>query len=280
MFRARYEEWWRDHAGARAEWLRRDLLPRVEQQRPLHGLRVLDFGCGTGSSSIVFAESGATVVGVEPDETSIAVAHVRVRDCGFDDRVELRQIPYLSGGDEELALESGSFDLVSLIGVIEHMLPSERGHCLREARRLLKPGGELFIYDTPNRLFPYDGHTANLWLSTWMPTPLARRYAIWRGRMGADSEFLRRGGVGVSRRTLERLVDRTQFRQVYEKSASDVRVEFLRTARRLPFVGRVQPKVAKAVMLGGFWVLVRGSGLLGVPASHWTDSHALTYVKT
>lgn len=280
VFRPNYERWWRDHAGARAQWFRDDMVKRIEHRRSLQSLRVLDFGCGTGSSSLVFAERGATVVAIEPDTVSMQIARVRIRDCGVGGQVELVEVPYLSGGQEQLPLEAETFDLISLIGVMEHMLPAERAQCVHEIHRLLKPGsGELFLYDTPNRLFPYDHHTVNLWFSHWLPTGLARRYAIWRGRMSKDADYLRRGGVGVSRRTLDALLQRPRWRLTYEKRAEDVLAEFDYTARCVGWLGRRMPRVAGRLMRAMHTVLVLGCRPFGVPPAAWTMSHVLAYQK-
>src|SRR5689334_1004535 len=58
--------WWRDHAGERASFLRQKMLPALQRAGPIAGLRICDFGCGTGSSCVVLAEAGAVVVGVDP----------------------------------------------------------------------------------------------------------------------------------------------------------------------------------------------------------------------
>lgn len=96
-----------------------------------------------------------------------------------------------------------SFDVIALIGVLEHMLQPEREICAREFCRVLKPGGELFVFDTPNRLHPFDHHTTHLWLVGWMPVALARRWAILRGRFATGVEFARLGATGISRRQID-----------------------------------------------------------------------------
>src|SRR5207244_2922976 len=85
VFASRWIKWYEEHAGSRSDWFRQDLTWRLEWRRPLAGRRVLDFGCGTGSSSVVIAEKGATVVGVETEQPSIDVAAQRAKDLGLGD---------------------------------------------------------------------------------------------------------------------------------------------------------------------------------------------------
>lgn len=42
-------------------------------------------------------------------------------------------------------------DLVTMVDVVEHLAPAELDRSLREALRLLKPGGRVFVHTMPNR---------------------------------------------------------------------------------------------------------------------------------
>jgi SAM-dependent methyltransferase len=276
-FRSQWETWWRQHAATRADWFRGDMLNRIQHRQPLRGRRVLDFGCGTGSSTLVFAEAGAEVTGVEPDAISLAVAQARLRDCGFE-RTVLKQIPFLTGGEERLPFADASFDTVALIGVVEHMLPRELAHCFAEVRRLVRSGGEVFLYDTPNRLFPFDAHTVRLWFSNWLPAGLARRYAVLRGRMTMDADFLRRGGVGISRRTITRLLGR-DFDRVYQKSTADVQADFVWVARDIPWLWRRAPRLAERLMKHACRALCAMGRAIGSDHGAWPMNHVLLYAR-
>jgi len=58
---------------------------------------------------------------------------------------------------------------------------------IQESWRILERGGHWYLTETPNRLCPYDGHTTQLWGVPWLPLKLARRYAIWRGRVESET---------------------------------------------------------------------------------------------
>jgi GT2 family glycosyltransferase/SAM-dependent methyltransferase len=104
------------------------------------GLRVLDFGCGTGYGTALLKDSGAAfVVGV--DSASDAVAFARSEFQGDD--------LHFVGTDCLLpGLADGSFDLVVSFETIEHVASYEA--FLSEVFRLLRPDGR-FVLSTPNK---------------------------------------------------------------------------------------------------------------------------------
>lgn len=92
--------------------------------------RWIDIGCGAGSLLRAIARAGWRAQGTE-----IAPQPVQMlRAEGYD---------VLLGDAAELELESGAYDVVSLIEVIEHV-PDPRA-LMRRAAALLRPGGVLFM---------------------------------------------------------------------------------------------------------------------------------------
>lgn len=95
----------------------------------VHGERILDVGAGDGLIAHVIG-----AVGIEFDE--IAVAFARQHD-----------VDVVQGDAGKLPYESKSFDTVFLGDVIEHLpdpLPA-----LREAHRVLRNGGNLYVTTPP-----------------------------------------------------------------------------------------------------------------------------------
>jgi glycosyltransferase involved in cell wall biosynthesis/ubiquinone/menaquinone biosynthesis C-methylase UbiE len=278
-FASVYSNWYKDHAGGRVEWLRIDMIWRMECARPLAGCRVLDLGCGTGSSSVVLAENGATVVGAETEQNSLEVAVQRATDHGVAHRCRFVRIPYLTMAQGALPFRDESFDACNLIGVLEHMKPRERQATTVEIRRVLKPGGTLFIFDTPNRAYPRAQHTTDLWFLGWMPVFLARRYAIIRRQFERNQDFQRYGGNGLSRTQIDRLFPSRAWRVTYEKSRHEVAYELGRLVRQSTVLPAAMKQAAEPWIIHLALKLLKVVQLLGCRPTYWTVSHALCLTK-
>ncbi|MEM1375886.1 MAG: bifunctional 2-polyprenyl-6-hydroxyphenol methylase/3-demethylubiquinol 3-O-methyltransferase UbiG [Pseudomonadota bacterium] len=115
--------------------------PIVERHGGWEGKRVLDLGCAGGFMAEALAERGTVVTGIDPAAKAVeaARAHAAFRD--FD-------IQYDVGVGEQLPYDSGSFDHVVCVDVLEHVTDLDK--VISEVARVLKPGG-LFLFDTINR---------------------------------------------------------------------------------------------------------------------------------
>ena len=135
----------------------------------LRGKRILDFGCGSGASTMCLARlfPESEIVGVELESSLLQIAEARRAHYGFGNVGLLR-----SPAGTELPDGIGAFDLVVMSAVYEHLLPAERGSILRQAWSLLNTGGILFIDQTPLRYFPLELHTTGLPLINYLPDGL------------------------------------------------------------------------------------------------------------
>src|SRR5258706_3923028 len=112
-------------------------------QRVLHNLlgkRILDFGCGAGLDCINLARLGASVTGVDIDETLIRIATLRARGAGI--AVKFKHL------DEANWSVNDKFDIVVMADVIEHV--SDPIEILKRPLSRLNDDGYLFV-STPNR---------------------------------------------------------------------------------------------------------------------------------
>ncbi len=110
-----------------------DYLPRLVDFKAYDGRRVLEIGCGVGTDLARFARGGARVTGVDLSETAIDLATANLRSLGLDGDLRIAD-------GVKLPFVADSFDLVYCHGVLQYS--ADPTSIIREAHRLLRPGGE------------------------------------------------------------------------------------------------------------------------------------------
>ena len=113
----------------------RDASHVVPHLRP--GMRLVDFGCGTGSLTCGFAElvAPAEVLGFDTSEEAIARARSLAAQSG------LTNVQFSVSNIYDLDLPADSFDVAHFSAVLMHLKEPE--HALQLAFRCLKSGGLL-----------------------------------------------------------------------------------------------------------------------------------------
>src|SRR5262245_12527901 len=195
-----YDRYIEDHLGGRVLAFRRRLLPQALAFMDLEAMDILDFGCGTGSTTVALAEhaSRSRITALDIDRGSLEIAALRLAYHGLDRHISLCQIAPVTA-ETGLPLRSASFDFVMMNGVLEHVVPlSARADVILETWRILRPRGRLFISETPNALWPIDRHTTGLPLIPWLPSALAHRVAVAFGRHHEQGNLDARGRRGMT----------------------------------------------------------------------------------
>jgi SAM-dependent methyltransferase len=163
------------------------LGPLVHYLRGRHaaGLSVLEIGCSFGHMTEYMAEQPevAEIHGLDTDPVFVKIVRAKVEELGLD---RVKTVALL-GNDEtrHLPWPDGRFDLVLVVGVVEHLPARNRRAQVDEYYRVLARGGHIAILDTPNRLFPLETHSIGLPLVQWLPPRLAHAYA----RLGRPRKF-------------------------------------------------------------------------------------------
>jgi 2-polyprenyl-3-methyl-5-hydroxy-6-metoxy-1,4-benzoquinol methylase len=186
-------------------------IPFLVETISLNNKRVLEIGCGTGSSTVALAEQGAIVTGIDIDADSIAVAQTRTDLYGVKaDFIQMNALDIKEKLDDK-------WDIIIFFASLEHMTPTERFSSLKSAYDILKPGGSLCVFGTPNRLWYFDIHTSLMPFNFWLQDEIAIAYSKFSERehfkdlykyKGDDlNTQLYRWGVGVSYHELEIALD-------------------------------------------------------------------------
>jgi ubiquinone/menaquinone biosynthesis C-methylase UbiE len=170
------------------------------------GLRVLDVGCGPGVELVRFARAGADVVGVDLVAVHVEQARAHLAAAGLGGEVS-------EADGEALPFPDRAFDRVVSANALQ--FTPDFGRAMREAHRVLRPGGDI-------RLVVY--HRDSVYY--WMHFVLTR--GVLRGelpRHGSMADVLARNipwaSSGVlptvrvfSRRSLRRALKEAGFRDV------------------------------------------------------------------
>lgn len=121
------EHWWFRSKASLVSAHTRAHLDHAAQRPPL----LIDLGAGAGGVTAMLRQELGPVVAVEASPPLCRRAWLR------------HSLPTLTGQGDRVPLRDGCADVVTLLDVIEHL--DEPGLTLREARRLLRPGGLVIV---------------------------------------------------------------------------------------------------------------------------------------
>lgn len=156
-------------------WIRQEVVNHVRCQPR----RMLDLGCGTGSTTLLLKKAfpEAEVIGLDLSPYMLVVADDKARRANLS-------IQFRHGDAAQTGFADASFDVVTASLLFHETPPDVTIAILREAFRLLRAGGEVLILD---------GNQSTLrktdWLSEIFEEPYIRDYAVgsvdaWMGAAG------------------------------------------------------------------------------------------------
>ncbi len=108
-------------------------------------MTIADLGAGDGSFSLLLAQRATRVIAVDSSARMLEVGQEQAARHGIDN-VQFRQ-----GDMEELPIEDGAVEVAFFSQSLHHALHPERA--VREAWRILQPGGRIVILDLARHRF-------------------------------------------------------------------------------------------------------------------------------
>jgi ubiquinone/menaquinone biosynthesis C-methylase UbiE len=116
-----------------------EFVRRIDTQKPL---KIIDFGCGTGSFTARFSKFQLFELhGIDISPKCIEYA-----------RNKYTNIHFTSGDVENTPFENEAYDVVMMSGLLHHF--PDFSKVVKEAHRVLKNGGVVLAYD-PHKLNPF-----------------------------------------------------------------------------------------------------------------------------
>lgn len=139
--------WWRHSFDDEYYRLHAPLFPEEESRREVAamvellglpaGARILDAPCGWGRHTRLFAEAGYAAFGIDLSPALLRRGRSRRRVRPFNAAAELRALPFAAGSFEAV------LNVFTSLGIFHTDRDDVR--MLREARRVLVPGGRLLL---------------------------------------------------------------------------------------------------------------------------------------
>ena len=156
----------------------------LELSRPQPHEQALDVATGTGNTAFAVAEFARQVTGLDVSPAMLAQARERA------EREGVGNVTFLEGAAEQLPFPDAMYALVTSRHAPHHF--RDLAAFLREARRVLEPGGRLVLAD---QITPESSDQAELqgWVEFWQQTRdpshfRQRTQAEWRG-LAAEAGF-------------------------------------------------------------------------------------------
>jgi SAM-dependent methyltransferase len=157
---------------------------------------VVDLGTGRGELLVAALAAGARgAVGIEYSPDGVVLAARTLAAAGV-----VGPAAVVAADVRWVPVRGGRADVVTMLDVVEHLTPAELHAALREAHRLLRPGGRLLIHTMPTRTVYEVTYRVQRLLAPW-------RWRRWPRDPRSDEERAMHVNEMTRRRLDRALVD-------------------------------------------------------------------------
>jgi ubiquinone/menaquinone biosynthesis C-methylase UbiE len=153
-----------------------DFYQKILEREGLKPRTCVDLACGTGSVSVLLAQAGLEVIGVDMSEDMLTVAFDKA--CGME-----RPPRFVCQKLQELRLPRAVDLAVCALDSLDYVTdPADCQEAVRRVYKALNPGG-IFIFDvnTPEKLRAMDGQ---VWLDEDEDV-----FCVWRGEFDEETNI-------------------------------------------------------------------------------------------
>jgi len=126
-------------SGTDSDYFSEQKIEEIRKNEIGQSHRVLDIGCGDGNSAVFFQKHFAQCeyAGLDTSKESVSVALGR----------EISGADFAHYNGFDMPFPEDSFDIAFISCVLHHVDSQQHEKILTEARRVLKPGGRLYIFE-------------------------------------------------------------------------------------------------------------------------------------
>lgn len=126
-------------SGADSDYFSEQKIEEVRKNESEETENILDIGCGDGNSAVFFRKHFASseYFGLDTSKESISIAIER----------DLLGTAFSRYNGFDMPFPDGSFGIAFISCVLHHIDSKEHERILTEAKRVLKPGGRLYIFE-------------------------------------------------------------------------------------------------------------------------------------
>jgi SAM-dependent methyltransferase len=110
------------------------------------GQTLVDIGSGRGELLTVAAQAGVEAIGIEYSQAAIELTRHTLEAHDATERACV-----LLADARSMPVVDETADAATMLDVVEHLTADELDAALGEARRILRPGGRLYVHTFPNR---------------------------------------------------------------------------------------------------------------------------------